>query len=154
LIHDIQDIVRQILGGRTLVGRMSDDTARRRNAPADAKQPLAGHPDGQGWPDDVPSSHGDGLDGELRRLAHIVVFGGLQSRRLNRSHDETMEATLRRLCQVARARGLRVEQVILLLKDAWRELPDERREARDIHGKVLAGVITQCIEEYYTPPRH
>ena len=67
------------------------------------------------------------------------------------SGDATRTA-LRRLCDAAHARDLRAEE-LLILKDAWRELPEARRAARDDERAALSRVVTLCIEEYYRLPR-
>ena len=64
---------------------------------------------------------------------------------------------LRPVCDAARHRGARVEQVIVLLKELWATIPpDELREGRgraypDARREVLDGIVRVCIEEYYAP---
>ncbi|HEX2780078.1 MAG TPA: hypothetical protein VHM30_11290 [Gemmatimonadaceae bacterium] len=69
--------------------------------------------------------------------------------------DQTREL-LRSASVHARADGLRAEQLLLVVKAAWVELPEARRAPRDTADATLARVITRCIDEYYTeqpPPR-
>jgi hypothetical protein len=65
---------------------------------------------------------------------------------------------LRPVCDEARQRGARVEQVIVLLKELWASLPpDEAVDGRgrgytDTRREVLDGVVRVCIEEFYAAP--
>jgi hypothetical protein len=56
---------------------------------------------------------------------------------------------MRRTCRLAQARGVRAEQLLLLLKESWRVLPEALRIPRHQAEDVLARAITACIDEYY-----
>ena len=60
---------------------------------------------------------------------------------------------LRDACDRARKEGLRAEQLLLVLKDAWSGLPERRQLPRVDTDAVLARVVTACIDEYYLTPR-
>lgn len=72
-----------------------------------------------------------------------------------------VRATMRPLCDEARARGARVEQMIVLLKQLWAMLPPETRgrQPADVArsfwwdgGREVRDVIVQlCIDEFYSP---
>lgn len=52
-------------------------------------------------------------------------------------------------CATARARGLRVEHVIVQLEEEWRALPEPRGLARNEDERALARLVTLCILAYY-----
>ena len=61
-----------------------------------------------------------------------------------------VEVPLRAVCARAHRSGLRVEQLLVLVKSAWRELPETRRvEALASRDEQLDSVITALIEQYY-----
>jgi hypothetical protein len=63
------------------------------------------------------------------------------------------------MCDEARRRGVRVEQLIVLLKELWAALPpDPAGDGRGIDYRhciggreVLEGIVRACIEEFYAP---
>lgn len=81
------------------------------------------------------------LDIVLRRAAYTVGSGY--------SLSSGLRDSMRRVCILAHARDLRPEQLLILVKQAWFELPEPQRILRDHTGDVLARVITLCIDEYY-----
>ena len=86
-------------------------------------------------------------------LAHQVVRCALREAKNVKSHDHEVRAALRPLCDAARSRGLYAERLIVLLKEAWRELPEARRSTREHDLGALERVVTLCIDEYYAPRR-
>ncbi len=74
---------------------------------------------------------------------------GLQAQ-LRPSPNGEIRRAMRLLCDDAHRRGLRAEQVIVLLKEAWGSLPEvqalspgeERRE-------TLGRIVSLCIDEFY-----
>ena len=67
--------------------------------------------------------------------------------------DDGVRELIRQACIIARDRGLRAEQVLLLLKELWRGLPEGLRLPRHEAGDVIARAVTVCIDEYYRPDR-
>jgi hypothetical protein len=63
--------------------------------------------------------------------------------------DQIWRAPARVMCQDARARGLRVEELIISLKRMWPHVADGERLPRDESPRLLARVVTLCVEEYY-----
>lgn len=61
-----------------------------------------------------------------------------------------LRRALRTLCDVARREGHGVEQLLPMLKQAWRSLPEVRElppgSERDA---LLSRIISTCIEEFY-----
>lgn len=98
---------------------------------------------------------GDGrqLPADLRALARGTLRSALRAHVRAHTPDAESRAALRRLCDAAQVRGLHAEQLLILLKEEWRALPAPRLAAREHDGAVLAGVITLCIDEYYSPRR-
>ena len=65
-----------------------------------------------------------------------------------------LRLALRDACDRARNAGLRAEQLLLVLKEAWYELSERQRLLGvDADSAALARVVTACIEEYYQGPR-
>jgi hypothetical protein len=61
-----------------------------------------------------------------------------------------MRRALRLLCEDARRRGVRAEQLVVMIKQAWASLPETRWRPGDDRGPViLERVVRVCIEEYY-----
>ncbi len=57
--------------------------------------------------------------------------------------------TMRLLCDEARRRGLRAEQVIVLLKEAWASLPEVQALSHNQRSEALSPIVTLCINEFY-----
>ncbi|NUO62616.1 MAG: hypothetical protein HOQ11_15315 [Gemmatimonadaceae bacterium] len=72
-----------------------------------------------------------------------------------------VRAVMRPLCEETRARGGRVEQLIVLLKELWTLLPAESGSGqpadvpapgwRASEREVLHVVVRLCIDEFYSP---
>ena len=89
--------------------------------------------------------HLPGLAAEM--LRGVADHSGLGSHR----EDGPGEA-MRAVCQNARSCGLRVEQLLVVLKDSWRRLPEAKRLDRYESDELLARVIRDCIEAFYADP--
>lgn len=63
-----------------------------------------------------------------------------------------LRLALRHACDRARDDGLRAEQLLLVLKAAWRELPERQQLPQVEADAALARVVTACIDEYYQSP--
>lgn len=63
--------------------------------------------------------------------------------------DERARRALESVCALARRDEIRAEQLLILLKDAWRRLPEVQSAARMDADVTLACVVTHCIEEFY-----
>ena len=62
---------------------------------------------------------------------------------------------LRLLCNEARDRGVRVEQLVVVIKHAWSTLPEGRWHRYSDRGlPMLQRIVTVCIEEYYADRLH
>jgi hypothetical protein len=69
-------------------------------------------------------------------------------------HTADVRRALRPVCAEAHRRGVRVEEVIVLLKELWATLPPDpdRDGFRDARREVLDTIVSTCIEEYYASP--
>jgi hypothetical protein len=61
-----------------------------------------------------------------------------------------LRRAIRLLCADAHRRGLRAEQLIVLLKQAWAALPEVQGLPQGRQGnEALAGIVSLCIDEFY-----
>jgi hypothetical protein len=89
---------------------------------------------------------------ELSSAVTSALRGGLRPRGAGDAcpAEREVRVALRAVCDDARRRGLRAEQVIVSLKEAWAAIPEvsvlppgSRRQ------EVLSCLVTLCIDEYY-----
>ena len=94
-------------------------------------------------------------DGEAELLPDLLrrALSGLLGQRWPNEPDGDLRLALRDACDRARNDGLRAEELLLVLKDAWRELPERRGLPRVDPDEALARVVTACIDEFYHSPR-
>lgn len=70
-----------------------------------------------------------------------------------RAGDEVRRA-MRRLCDDARAHRVRVEQLVIAIKQGWSSLHSDHPRSRSAGpDELLNHVITLCIDEYYSLER-
>lgn len=109
---------------------------------------------------EIPAPRGNGAtmqghDGNepLRELARHALCRTLVADARADRPDRRVRVLLRQACDVAHARDMHVEQVIIVLKEMWYQLPQPRRtDQREVQA-ALDSVISLCIEEYYAPRR-
>jgi hypothetical protein len=88
---------------------------------------------------------------ELVREAALVALGAIRSvGSLDAPIDEA-RPHLRAAGVIARERGVRAEQVILLLKEVLRQQREPHGLSRGEIEVVLARTVTLCIKEYFAP---
>ena len=104
----------------------------------------------------VPGSGTDHLTPPVftSERAFVALRSALQSRIATHPRDDAgFRRALRLMSEDAHRRGVRAEQVIVALKEAWRSLPEvQTLPAGGPRDTVLEGVITMLIEEYYARP--
>lgn len=71
----------------------------------------------------------------------------------NGEPDERGRTALNLVCELGRRDELLIEQLLVLLKDGWRHLPEVQSVARTEAADALARVITHCIKEFHRPSR-
>ena len=81
------------------------------------------------------------LDIVLRRAVYTASTGGALSTSLRHS--------IRRVCVLAQRREVLVEELLVMIKNSWYELPEAERLLRERNHDVLSRVIALSIEEYY-----
>jgi hypothetical protein len=69
----------------------------------------------------------------------------------NDSEADGLREALQRMSAEAHGKGVRAEQLLVLLKDAWSTIPEVRAmtDAR-AQSHRLQHVVTMCIKEYYS----
>ena len=68
--------------------------------------------------------------------------------------DGELGVDLRVVCRDAKRQNMRVEYLIIAIKDAWRALPEAKTLPQGSQGtEVLNRVITLCIAEFYSAER-
>lgn len=67
--------------------------------------------------------------------------------------NSSCRQAMNRVCELARRDELRIEQLLVLMKDAWRRMPEVQSVSRLDADLALASVITYCIQEFYRPRR-
>ena len=64
---------------------------------------------------------------------------------------DDLRLALRSMAREARDRGLRAEQILVVLKELWGTIPQVRRASgREQQTALLQRAVTLCINEYYT----
>ena len=108
-------------------------------------------------------NHGDALD-PVRPSAPSGGYASLTTPALRtalqaqlRAQNDKNSPELRRfatiVCAEARRRGMRAEEVVVLLKQTWLSLPESSQASRAVHAVLVEQLITLCIEEYFQGAR-
>jgi hypothetical protein len=119
---------------------------------------------------DVKQPEGESLTGEsdgedkVRGLTRLVLWRVLTDLGADRRPDENVTLGIREACDAARTHGFHAEDLLILVKESWRELSDTQFVARhdDRAGKAhheaqlrrdeaLNAIISMCIREFYRP---
>ena len=94
--------------------------------------------------DSTPSSLG--LDGSTVHALRAMLGRSAA----NGSHDAQLQDLLCATATEARNKGIRAEQLLIMLKDIWYALPGvTARTASDVDNALLEDLISRCIREYY-----
>jgi len=65
-------------------------------------------------------------------------------------HEQTLQDLLCTTAREARDKGIRAEQLLIIMKDIWYSLPGvAARTASDVDNALLQDLISRCIREYY-----
>jgi hypothetical protein len=65
-------------------------------------------------------------------------------------HDVELHDLLCSTAVEARAKGIRAEALLIILKDIWYSLPTvAAKTASDVDNALLQDLISHCIREYY-----
>jgi hypothetical protein len=87
----------------------------------------------------------------LRELLLLMLHDEPQSTADSSMHaSEDVRGALRDLCDDARRHQVRVEQLVIAIKQGWLSLHSDNPRARSAGPDgLLNQVITSCIDEYY-----
>lgn len=91
-----------------------------------------------------------GSTSSIDSLTDELLRSALQADARQQPLDDSVTGALAQLCAEAHVRKLRAEELLVILKARWRELPEARLAARDTSGELFARVITMCIRGYYS----
>jgi len=113
-------------------------------------RPYLMHTDVERWKSGSDAPDGTVLrDPQIREMATDALRHAVFAARFRNLVAAEGAEPIRRLCELARARDLRVEQLLIMIKESWQALPEARRLLRQDAEDILARVITASIEEYY-----
>ena len=82
-------------------------------------------------------------DGAIQRALRAAARGD--------ASDTEIRSALDSACTVAHQHAVPAEQLLILLKECWRELPEAQRLVRTDAHETMARVVTMCIDAYYAP---
>jgi len=83
-------------------------------------------------------------------LEMVFQNAQLQNADASASSHRELRAALHQVCTEARHSGLRVEQLLVLIKDVWSGIPAGISRVKSMHGdERLNYVISTCVDEYY-----
>lgn len=112
----------------------------------------------------LPNQAATGVGGPapVRELTRLVLHKVRADIRHDRRPGRDTSAGVRNACDEARAQGLQVEDLLIIVKQCWRDLSDVEwldghdadvlasSFARHVRSdEVLSEVITLCIREFY-----
>jgi hypothetical protein len=92
---------------------------------------------------------------EIARLELLLAEAlrlALLARRNAASEKTSVRSVLADACDIARARALYPEQVIIMLKAAWTRLGDSGVTNQHDAQAALDGAVAVCIQEYFAEP--
>ena len=108
-------------------------------------------------PEAAKSAGGHARDGatsaELDARADEVLRCALRPGGRTGVADAQVREAVRRTCDAAHDCNLYVEEVLVILKARWRNLPEARLVPSNVGDGLFARVITLCISEYYARAR-
>ena len=94
------------------------------------------------------SAFGGDLD-HVRNLVHLAVRQAVTGARSGVRRDDALAECLRAVCSEGRDAGLRVEQLIIMIKQSWRSLAGAEALTHRVDELTLTDVVTRCIDEFY-----
>ena len=95
------------------------------------------------------TTQSEGLPGLLRQS----LRGVLADERYEDSDEDELRVAVRAVCERARQDGVRAEHLLIVLKESWRDLPEQAEIPRFAADEALARVVSACINEYYGDER-
>ena len=78
----------------------------------------------------------------------------LQAQLRDANSTAELRRAMRLVCAEARRAGVRVEQLLVILKTAWASVPEAWQSPRSgLRDDLLDQIVTMCIEEFYAGAR-
>ena len=69
---------------------------------------------------------------------------------IERNHTDGLRDLLCRATEEAREKGIRAEQLLIILKEIWYSLPEVvSATSADVETALLQDLVSRCIHEYY-----
>jgi hypothetical protein len=87
----------------------------------------------------------------LRVLHDGVLLSALRWAAQDDGSDREIRTAIQSTCATAREAGVTAEQLLIVLKECWRKLPEAQRLLRRDADETRARLVTMCIDEYYAP---
>jgi len=82
----------------------------------------------------------------------VALRSALQAQLRGEWPDGALRRAIRAMCDEAHRNGLRAEQLLVILKDAWSSLPEVARlSPGGTRERLLDRIVTMCVEEFYGP---
>jgi hypothetical protein len=82
--------------------------------------------------------------------AVVAVRSALQAQLRGESSSQDLQRAIRLMCEEARRKDLRAEQLLIVFKRAWHSLPEVEQLPRGLERTdLLNHVISLCIDEFY-----
>ena len=82
----------------------------------------------------------------------VALRSALQAQLRGEWPDGALRRAIRVMCDEAHRNGLRAEQLLVILKDAWSSLPEVTRlPTGGTRERLLGRIVTMCVEEFYGP---
>jgi len=81
----------------------------------------------------------------------LEALRAVMQRALRRGdHGQELQDVLTRTAAEARAKNIHAEQLLVMMKDLWKSLPDLRAvDDPDRQTELLQELISRCIRQYY-----
>jgi hypothetical protein len=80
----------------------------------------------------------------------VALRSALQAQLRGEWPDGALRRAIRVMCDEAHRNGLRAEQLLVILKDAWSSLPEVARlPTGGTRERLLDRIVTMCVEEFY-----
>jgi hypothetical protein len=89
----------------------------------------------------------------LREASDGALLRALRGAARGDASSGEIQTSIESVCADAREQGIAAEQLLIILKERWRELPEAQRLLRRVADEMRARLITTCIDAYYAPYR-
>jgi hypothetical protein len=91
---------------------------------------------------------GDGTP-RIREITQAALRTVVADRQRGYRRSAAIADGLRGACDAARASGLHAEQLLVIVKDCWHQLPDTQVLDHAASADMLTDVVGMCIRQFY-----